>query len=92
MSGQNVAGDPETELCRLPTLPSLLIGFPCVVAGPGKTLLNWATASGLVRSELRGHKEAVTAVVFNRDGDLAMTGSSDRTAIIWDVKKGERRR
>lgn len=37
---------------------------------------------------LRGHEGAVTTVKFSHDGARLCSGSTDRTARIWDVKSG----
>jgi WD40 repeat protein len=44
--------------------------------------------AGYVR-RLLGHTESVTGVAFSADGRLAVTGSSDRTARLWDVASGQ---
>ncbi len=36
----------------------------------------------------KGHSGGVTAVGFNADGTLAVTGGTDDTAIVWDVATG----
>src|SRR3990172_6419545 len=35
-----------------------------------------------------GHTSAVRSVCFSPDGRLAATGSTDKTAILWDVCSG----
>ncbi len=37
-------------------------------------------------SMLIGHKEKINAVNFSGDGELAVTASDDKTAILWDRK------
>ncbi|WP_396230124.1 hypothetical protein, partial [Frankia sp. CpI1-P] len=37
------------------------------------------------RATLTSHTGAVYAAVFTRDGRTALTGSADRTAILWNV-------
>lgn len=36
---------------------------------------------------LAGHSESVTSIAFSPDGRLVASGSSDRTAIVWDVNR-----
>jgi WD40 repeat protein len=36
----------------------------------------------------QGHIEGITSVAFSRDGTKVITGSSDRSAIVWDVDTG----
>ncbi len=38
---------------------------------------------------MRGHSEFVTAIAFAADGGRILTGSTDKTAILWDAKTGE---
>src|SRR5262249_53319806 len=37
---------------------------------------------------LRGHQGWVTSVAFSPDGQLALTGSQDQTARVWEVTSG----
>jgi len=39
--------------------------------------------------ELKGHKGSVNTVCFSQDGKLALSGSSDRTNMLWDVITGQ---
>lgn len=38
---------------------------------------------------LTGHRSSVTAVVFSPDGKTVLTGSSDKTARLWDTASGQ---
>ena len=40
---------------------------------------------------LKRHKEAIFSVKWNKKGDLLVTASMDKTAIIWDAYTGESR-
>jgi hypothetical protein len=42
-------------------------------------------------ADLCGHYSDVTAVAISGDGTVALTGSSDETAIVWDVASGRPR-
>jgi WD40 repeat protein len=37
-------------------------------------------------AKLQGHTDAVTSAMLSRDGRLVLTGSTDRTARIWDAE------
>lgn len=39
-----------------------------------------------VRARLVAHEQSVNAVIYSPDGDFIISGSSDKTIIVWDVK------
>ena len=41
---------------------------------------------------VQGHSKEVTSVALSGDGSLALTGSYDKTAILWDAKSGKKLR
>ncbi len=51
--------------------------------GNGITL--WDVATGRVRHRLAGHQGDVNAVAFAPDGRTVISGSTDTTALVWDV-------
>ena len=58
-----------------------------VTAGGKVNLWN---ASGRHLKTLKGHKEGyVAGITFSPDGDILVTGSSDKTARLWNVHTGE---
>lgn len=42
-------------------------------------------ASGRLVTRLKGHKDVVHALAFSPNGTKLISGSSDKTAIVWDV-------
>ena len=40
---------------------------------------------------LNGHKERVLSIAFSPDQKQLISGSQDKTAIVWDLDRGERR-
>ncbi|HEY9825942.1 MAG TPA: DUF4468 domain-containing protein [Stenomitos sp.] len=38
---------------------------------------------------LEGHKNDIKAVTFTRDGSLLVTGSDDKSIMLWDLSKGK---
>lgn len=42
-------------------------------------------ASGKLETVLRGHEDVVSALAFSPDSKHLLSGSADKTAIIWDV-------
>lgn len=57
-----------------------------VTAGGEVNLWN---ASGKHLKTLTGHKGYVAGITFSPDGDILVTGSSDKTARLWNVHTGE---
>ena len=49
----------------------------------------WDAETGaLIGEPLKGHKASITSVCFSPDDKTVVTGSNDKTAIIWDVNTG----
>jgi RNA polymerase sigma factor (sigma-70 family) len=47
----------------------------------------WDLASGRELAPLRGHAAAVRALAFTPDGDRLLSASTDRTVLVWDVRR-----
>ena len=45
----------------------------------------WEIASGRIRRELTGHDGYIRALAFSQDGLFLASGSTDTTALIWDL-------
>ena len=45
--------------------------------------------AGELRNTLHSHKGPIFSLKWNRKGDLLLSGSVDKTAIIWDGRTGE---
>jgi WD40 repeat protein len=45
--------------------------------------------TGQVIRELEGHEDVINSVAFSLNSKYILTGSSDKTAIVWDVAKGK---
>jgi WD40 repeat protein len=62
-----------------------------VLAGGGGNnyrLWLWNTQTQKVVREFTGHNNWITSVAFAPDGQTALSGSLDHTAILWDVATG----
>ena len=46
--------------------------------------------SGQVIREFEGHEDVINSVAFSLNSKYILTGSSDKTAIVWDVAKGKK--
>ena len=76
-----VSGAPQT-VAFSPNGKSVLIGYI------GGSVVLWDIASGEILQVFYGHEAEVRSVAFSRDGNLIMTGGSDKTARIWNVQTG----
>jgi WD40 repeat protein/uncharacterized caspase-like protein len=56
------------------------------LSGSAIHLYNFIT--GKVVRVMKGHKNVVVALAFSPDGKRLLSGSADKTAIIWDVDGG----
>jgi WD40 repeat protein len=45
-------------------------------------------ATGQVRQMLQGHECELYALTFSPDGTVLISGSSDTTALVWDLAGG----
>ena len=45
--------------------------------------------SGELKSTLNKHKGPIFSLKWNKKGDCLLSGSVDKTAIIWDAKTGD---
>lgn len=52
------------------------------------SLYIWAIDTGLLRSQLIGHADAVYDAIFSPDGSRILSGSHDTTLREWDVARG----
>jgi RNA polymerase sigma factor (sigma-70 family) len=50
-----------------------------------ETIHLWEMATGHERLRLSGHRDSVLSLSFSRDGRTLASGSSDTTALVWDV-------
>jgi hypothetical protein len=51
----------------------------------GATITLWETATGQVRMDLIGHQGNVNSLAFAADNQTLVSGSTDTTALVWDV-------
>jgi dipeptidyl aminopeptidase/acylaminoacyl peptidase len=54
-------------------------------SGDRATVTLWEVATGKPRLWMTGHQGDVNAVAFTPDGRSLVTGSTDTTALVWDV-------
>jgi len=52
-------------------------------------LANVWTVKGELQATLARHQGPIFTLKWNKNGDLLLSGSVDKTAIIWDAKSGE---
>lgn len=74
-----------------PTHQTALIGENIVASAAGgrakKRYLGivWNRIDGEALAELKGHRAAVCCIAVSPDGKTVITGSHDKTAIVWDL-------
>jgi WD40 repeat protein len=79
-------------------VPRVRYGVNCVAFSPDGRLLAtahdgentaqlWDLATGKLLATLRGHQGEVVCLAFSPDGNTLATGSTDTTALLWDVRK-----
>ncbi len=64
-------------------------GKRMVSASSDNTLRLWDRASGKLVRTLVGHKDSVTCVAVDRNGNFAASGAVDRTVRLWDLNTGK---
>ena len=64
--------------------PSPQVGTFAVGYADGSIRL-WDAGADTVISTFNGHKKAVTALAFDRQGTRLASGSQDTDLILWDV-------
>ncbi|MBZ0279545.1 MAG: TIR domain-containing protein [Anaerolineae bacterium] len=56
----------------------------CTQAG----MLLWEVDTGEIISRFEEHTSYINSIVFSPDGNLLLSGSSDKTLILWDIESG----
>ncbi|KAG6907799.1 hypothetical protein DXG01_007338 [Tephrocybe rancida] len=63
-----------------------------ILATSGERRGTWDTTTGLEIKDnhriFKGHKDYVSSVAFSPDSKRLVSGSADKTAIVWDVQSG----
>jgi WD40 repeat protein len=54
-------------------------------AGADNSIRLWDVATGRELSPLRGHHGVVQSLAFFPDGKRLLSGSSDTTALVWEL-------
>lgn len=60
-------------------------GVHFATGGQEKTVNIWETESGLLVKKLAGHKDTVISVAYSKDNDRLVSGSIDRSSVLWDM-------
>lgn len=49
----------------------------------------WSVPAGALKSELKKHRDVVSALAFSPDGRTLASGGDDRNLILWDLASGK---
>ena len=91
----DAAAEKELALIRHPQEPNSAIyhgaprfsldekGLVLATAGPDKTARLWDVATGRPQQVLEGHDSRVSCVAISPNGNRVVTGSHDRSVILW---------
>lgn len=60
-----------------------------VLVGSCRSDQGYWLGAGELRHTLTNHKGPIFSLKWNKKGDLLLSGSVDKTAIIWDGRTGE---
>lgn len=80
--------------CRIPGRPTPATGARAAAAPSPPVPPPRAPpppAAGKLKQTLDRHKGPIFALKWNKKGDSLLSGSVDKTAIVWDAKSGEPR-
>jgi WD40 repeat protein len=65
-------------------------GLSILVGSSDGVVTQWSAADGkLTKHFQKVHTDAVLALAISPDDSMALTGSADGSAILWDIKTGE---
>lgn len=56
--------------------------------GEDKSIMLWDLGSGKLLKKMLGHKSTVYSLDFSKESSILVSGGSDCTVRLWDVKKG----
>ena len=76
----NLVREIPAAVDRFPPAPDVRVAAPAVIGAPGS---GWLTAPPDL-----GHRDQVFGVAVGPAGKRLATGSSDRTAVVWDYATG----
>ncbi|KAK8808615.1 hypothetical protein WA158_008516 [Blastocystis sp. Blastoise] len=68
-----------TKILRSPRKNVFAVGYT------DGTIKLWDISKGELLLSLKGHKKAISALSFNNDGSLLVSGSNDTDIVVWDI-------
>ncbi len=74
---------------KLPVNSIAIKGRNYILCADESPVAKLYSVTGRLIKEFVGHKDVINSVDFK--GDMVVTGSSDKTAIVWDVMTGKQR-
>jgi len=61
-----------------------------LVSSDRRNITVWDVSSGSKVKIFKGHKDYIQSLVFSPDGTRVVSGSDDRTVVIWDFATGKK--
>ena len=83
--GQEIRRVPTESVCFQDSSKMLTPDFKTVATASGEDVVLTELATGKTRGIFSGHRGYIHSLSISPDGILLVSGSSDRTGLVWDI-------